>query len=47
MKIAIKSASFILSTDKSFEIIPRDNGVATISESFGLNLIISIPLANK
>ena len=29
---------FILSTDQSFEIFPRHNGVATISESFALNL---------
>ena len=29
---------FILSTEKSFEMIPRNNGVTTISESFALNL---------
>ena len=28
---------FILSTDQSFEIFPKYNGVATISESFVLN----------
>ena len=38
---------FILSTDQSFEIFHRHNGVATISESFALNLIISVPLTNK
>ena len=31
----------------NFEIFPRHNGVATISESFALNLWISIPLTNK
>ena len=36
--ISIKSIFFILSTDQSFEIFPKHNGVATISESFALNL---------
>ena len=29
---------FILSVDQSLEIFPRHNGLATISESFALNL---------
>ena len=29
---------FILSTEKSFEMFPRHNRVATILESFALNL---------
>ena len=29
---------FILSTDQSFEMFPKHNGVATTSESFALNL---------
>ena len=33
------------STDQSFKIFPRHNTVAT--ESFALNLIISVPLTNK
>ena len=44
INIAIKS---ILSTDQSFEMFPRNNRVATISESFVLNLQISVPLTNK
>ena len=40
-------AFFILSTEKSLEMFPRHNGVATISESFALDLIISVPLTNK
>ena len=31
----------------SFEMFPRHDGVAIISESFALNLIISVPLTNK
>ena len=38
---------FILSTEKSFKMCPRHNGYGTISESFALNLIISVPLTNK
>ena len=34
----------ILSTEKSFEMFPRHKGVATISESFALNLWTSVPL---
>ena len=34
----IKSSFFILSTEQSFEMFPRHNGLATISESFALNL---------
>ena len=37
----------MLSTENSTEMFPRPNGVATISESFTLNLIISVPLTNK
>ena len=29
---------FILSSHQSFEILPKHNGLATISESFALNL---------
>ena len=29
---------FMLSTEKSFEMFPRHNGIATMSESFSLNL---------
>ena len=36
--ITIKTCFFILSVDQSFEIFPKHNGVATISESFALNL---------
>ena len=35
------------STEKSFEIFPGHNGVATISEAFILNLIISVILTNE
>ena len=31
----------------STETFPTDNGTATISESFALNLIISVSLTNK
>ena len=37
----------MLSTEKSFEMFPRHNGLAIISESFALNLWISVPLTNK
>ena len=30
--------SYYLLTDQSYEMFPRHNGVATISESFALNL---------
>ena len=46
--ITIKSCFFfILSVDQFFEIFPKHNGLATSSESFALNLLISVPLANK
>ena len=45
--ISIKTCFFILFTDQSFEISPKHNGVTTISESFTLNLQISVPLTNK
>ena len=38
---------FILATEKSFEMFPKQSGFAKISESFALNLISSVPLANK
>ena len=38
---------FILSAVKSFEMFPRYNSVATISEPLALNLIIFVPLTNK
>ena len=37
----------ILSTEKYFEMSPRHDYLPTISESFALNLIISVPLTNK
>ena len=37
---------FKLSTEKSFETLPKHNGTTFISESFALNLYISTPLAN-
>ena len=36
--IASKSSFFILSVDQSLEILPKHNGLATIAESFALNL---------
>ena len=38
---------FILCQEKSPETFPRHYGTATISESFALNLWISVPLRNK
>ena len=38
---------FILSVDQSLEILPKHNGLVTISESFPLNFIISVPLTNN
>ena len=38
---------FLLSTEMYFEIFPIHNGVAAVSESFALNLIIYVPLTNK
>ena len=35
---SIKTCFFILSVDHSLEILPKHNGLATISESFALNL---------
>ena len=37
----------MLFTDQSFEMFPRRNGVAIISESFALNFIVSVPLTNN
>ena len=36
--VSIKTFFFILSADQSLEILPKHNGLATISESFALNL---------
>ena len=36
--ISIKTCFFILSVDQSLEILPKHNGLTTISESFVLNL---------
>ena len=36
--ISIKACFFILSVDQSLEIFPKHYGLATISESFALNL---------
>ena len=47
INITSKSSFFILSTDQSFEMFPKHNGLGTISESFALNLYISVPLTNK
>ena len=38
---------FTLFTETFLERFPRNNGAATISESFALNLIIYVPLTNK
>ena len=37
----------MLSTNQSFEMFPRHDGVATVSESLALNLQISVPLTNN
>ena len=37
LNIPFKSSFFTLSTDQSFEMFPRHNRAATISESFALN----------
>ena len=47
INITSKSCFFILSFDQSLEILPKHNGLATILESFALNLQISVPLTNK
>ena len=46
INITSKSCFFILSVDQSFEMFPKHNGPATISESFALTLQISVPLTN-
>ena len=38
INITSKPCFFILSIDQSLEILPKNNGLATISESFALNL---------
>ena len=45
--ISIKICFFMLSVDQSLEILPKHNGLATISESFALNLYISVPFTSK
>ena len=47
LKYPFNPVFFTLSPEDFFEILLRQNGVATISESFALNLIISAPLTNK
>ena len=47
IKSSFFSVFFILSCDQSFEMFPKHNKYARISESFALNLIISVPLTNK
>ena len=47
INITSKPSFFILSVDQSLEILPKHNGLATISESFALTFIISVPLTNK
>ena len=42
-----KPSFFILSVDQSLEILLKHNELATISEPFALNFIISVPLTNK
>ena len=37
----------MLPTEKSFEMFLRHNGLATISESFALNLCIFVSLTNN
>ena len=38
LDITIKPCFFILSVDQSIKMFPKHNGVATILESFALNL---------
>ena len=45
--ISFKACFFILSVDQSLELLPKHNGLATILESFALDLQISVPLTNK
>ena len=45
--ILFKACFFILSVDQSLELLPKHNGLATILESFALDLQISVPLTNK
>ena len=47
INITTKPSFFIISVDQSLETLPKHNGLATISESFALNFIISVPLTNK
>ena len=37
INVSIKSNFFILSTEKSFKMLPRHNGIALVSGSFALN----------
>ena len=37
----------MLCTGESSEKLPKHNGIGLISESFALNLSISVPLINK
>ena len=47
INISSKPCFFILSVDQSLEILPKHNRLATISESFALIFIISVPLTNE
>ena len=47
VNITSKTCFFKLLVDQSLEILPKHNGLATILESFALNLMISVPLTNK
>ena len=40
-------AFFMLSTGKSFEILPKHNGCGFVSESYALNWYIFTPLSYK
>ena len=37
INVSIKSNFFILSTEKSFKMLPRHNGIALVSDFFALN----------
>ena len=45
--IIVRPGFFIVFVDQSLEILPKHNGLATVSESFPLTFIISVPLTNK
>ena len=47
INITSKPCFFMLSFDQFLETLPKHNGLATISESFALNFMISVPLTNE